>query len=70
MADQPTDPTSPPKAYVFKSKAIPVPPGTKFKGKHLVPLEEAAPEQSWLIPATMATVALIIGVLIGRFLIP
>ena len=54
-------------------EANPVPPETKFTGKHLISLdgsEAVRAERLWLIPVSVGTIALIVGILIGRFLLP
>jgi hypothetical protein len=52
-------------------KAIPVPPGTRIRPKHIQRWE--APPSPWpgrLLAAGIAAAALVLGILIGRFLLP
>lgn len=74
MANPVTDPVPlPDYGFEHDCEANPVPPGTKFTGKHLISLdgeEIPAAQRSWLVPAGVGTAALIVGILIGRFLIP
>lgn len=58
------------KTYKFHCKAIPSPPGTFFKGKHLIPGEEPSLRTWWMVTAGGVAAALAAGILIGRFLIP
>ena len=58
------------KAQGFTVKAIPSPPGKKFKGKHLFPYEDPSPIKARLFTAGIALAALVVGLLIGRFLLP
>jgi hypothetical protein len=59
--------------YIFRCKSEPIPPGTKWTQK-LPRGEEMFIEPSyrkwWLVGGGAVTVALIAGVLIGRFLLP
>ena len=58
------------KAQIFECESIPVPPGTKSRGRLWRPgdPEPSATRMWWLIGAAV-TAALIVGVLIGRFLL-
>jgi hypothetical protein len=60
------------KAYLFTCKAIPSHPGKKFRGKHLVPGEDpyAINRRWWLVTAAAAGAALVVGLAVGRFLLP
>jgi hypothetical protein len=59
-------------SYLFFDVAIPSPPGKKFRGKHLVPGEDpyAINRRWWLVTVGAAVVALGVGALLGRFLLP
>jgi hypothetical protein len=52
--------------------AIPLPPGTRFRGKHLIPGEDpyAISRRWWLVTVGSSAAALAVGALVGRFLIP
>jgi hypothetical protein len=60
------------RSYLFHEKAIPSPPGTKFKGKHLLPGEDpwAMNRRWWLVTVGAVAAALLVGLLAGRFLLP
>jgi hypothetical protein len=58
------------RSYGMRCKAIPSPPGKKFKGKHLHELEESAARRYWLTLAATAVLSLAVGLLAGRFLLP
>jgi hypothetical protein len=72
MSQEKTNAERPPRAYVFRSKAIKPPPGTKSTQK-LPRGEEMFLEPShlkwWLLGGGAVTFALGAGVLIGRFLL-
>jgi hypothetical protein len=59
-------------SYVFDDEAIPSPPGTRFRGKHLEPGEDpyAISRRWWLVTVGAAAAALAVGTLVGRFLLP
>lgn len=73
MAEEQMKKARPPRAYVFRGKAIKAPPGTKSYGK-LPRGEEMFVEPSylkwWLLGGAGLAVALAAGILIGRFLVP
>lgn len=58
---------------VFECESLPIPPGTKsqYKGPHCLddPVEPSA-LRWWLLGAGTVAVALVSGILIGRFLLP
>jgi hypothetical protein len=56
----------------FDVEAIPSPPGTRFRGKHLEPGEDpyAISRRWWLVTVGAAAAALAVGLLVGRFLLP
>ena len=57
--------------YAFRGKAIPVPPGTKARGRLPGRLgEEDPPAPRRLNLAVVGAIALVVGMLIGRFLLP
>jgi len=60
------------RSYFMVYKAPATPPGTKFKGKHLLPGEDpwAMNRRWWLVTLAGAVAALAAGLLIGRFLLP
>jgi hypothetical protein len=49
--------------------AIPSPPGTKFRGKHILFDEPPSTRRWWGITAALVTIALGIGMAVGRFLL-
>ena len=56
--------------YFFRSKLIPQPPGTKCRAKLPRGLEDEtpSPRRLWIVATVVA--ALVVGVAIGRFLLP
>ena len=59
------------KLQIFRCKSLPLPPGTKstVKGGSLFFAEErAARRRFWILLSSVAT-ALVVGILIGRFLL-
>jgi hypothetical protein len=72
MAEGKANRARPPRAYVFRCKAIKLPPGTKSYGK-LPRGDEMFVEPSylkwWLLGGSAVTIALAAGILIGRFIL-
>jgi hypothetical protein len=52
----------------FAGKAIPAPPGRKVK--NMAQLEREAARRKWLLMSGAVAAALVVGALIGRFLLP
>jgi hypothetical protein len=69
MASKETDAKRTSSAQIFECEMIPLPPGTKNYARLPRGLEEPSAMRSWLLVGTVAVVALVIGALIGRFLL-
>ena len=56
---------------VIECVSVPVPPGTKSRGRLPRPGDpESSALRPWLLIGGAVTVALIVGVLVGRFVLP
>jgi hypothetical protein len=69
MASKGTEAKHVTSSHVFDCELIPVPPGTKSRARLPRGLEdETSPGRIWLQVGTIAIGALLVGVVLGRFL--
>jgi hypothetical protein len=70
MANQTPDPKEIVTSYLFDVEAVKLPPGQRSTTKHLPRFDDPViPRSYWYLTAGLAAVALVLGVLIGRFLL-
>jgi hypothetical protein len=70
MANQPDKPQDPVLEYVFVGKALKVPPGVRIRPKKLARYDDPViPRSYWFLTAGLAAVAVVLGLLAGRFLL-
>ncbi len=63
-------PQKPKTVYLFKGKTIKPPPGQRSTTKHLPRFDDPViPRSYWYLAAGLTTAALVLGVLIGVFLL-
>jgi hypothetical protein len=67
MANNEKKPRRP--SYGMDCVAIPSPPGKKFRGKHLLFDEPPSMRRWWVVTSALVTIALGIGMVVGRFLL-
>ena len=53
-----------------RCKAIPQPPGTKARGRMSRGLENELPSSRWRLVTVAVVAALVVGVVVGRWLLP
>ena len=58
-----------PKGYIFDCEPEVIPPGTK-RGQRLFPDDEERSKRMWRLMGAVALGAMIVGILIGRLLLP
>jgi hypothetical protein len=70
MANQPPDPKGVVTSYLFDVEAVPVPPGQRIRPKKMARFDDPViPRSYWYLTAGLAATALVLGLLLGRFLL-
>ena len=70
MASPSPEPQKPKTFYSFTGKAIKPPPGQRSSTKHLPRFDDPViPRSYWYLTAGLAAAALVLGLLLGRFLL-
>jgi hypothetical protein len=70
MANQPDKTQSKPRRCVYDGPALKVPPGVRIRPKKFARFDDPViPRSYWYLTAGLAAAALVLGVLIGRFLL-
>jgi hypothetical protein len=71
MANKETESQPRPATQIFDCDLIPLPPGTKNRARLPRGLEpEPLPARAWWLLGGTALVALLVGLVVGRFLLP
>ena len=70
MANPAPDPKSDVPSYLFEVEAVKVPPGQRVRPKPLARFDDPViPRSYWYLTAGLTAAALVLGLLVGRFLL-
>jgi hypothetical protein len=71
MADQPLKPPSKERRFVYDGPALKPPPGVRIRPKKFARYDDPViPRSYWYLMAGIAVAAVVLGLVVGRFLLP